>query len=52
MLFSIIIPTFQNHRYLRMTLESILKNSRFKHQIIVHINGDEVNLREEYVNPQ
>ena len=45
MLFSIIIPTFQNHRYLRMTLESILKNSQFKHQIIVHINGDDINTR-------
>lgn len=46
MLFSIIIPTFHNHRYLRMTLESILKNSKFKHQIIVHINGDDINTRE------
>ncbi len=41
MLFSIIIPTFQNYKYLRMTLESIFKNSEFKHQLIVHINGND-----------
>ena len=38
MLFSIIIPTFQNYKYLRMTIESIIKNSHYKHQIIIHIN--------------
>ena len=39
MLFSIIIPTYNNYSYLRMTLESILKNSEFKHQMIIHLNG-------------
>ena len=39
MLFSIIIPTYNNYSFLRMTIESIIKNSEFKHQIIVHING-------------
>ncbi len=41
MLFSIIIPTFNNYSYLRMTIDSIIKNSEFKHQLIVHINGDD-----------
>ena len=39
MLFSIIIPTYNNYSYLRMTIDSIIKNSEFKHQLIVHING-------------
>ena len=41
MLFSIIIPTFDNYEYLRLTLDSILKNSHYKHQIIIHINGND-----------
>ena len=49
MLFSIIIPTFQNYKYLRMTLESIIKNSEFKHQLIVHINGSD-SLTKDYLN--
>ena len=39
--FSIIIPTFQNYNYLIMTVESIIKNSFYKHQIIVHNNGND-----------
>mgnify|MGYP001291496425 CR=1 FL=1 len=39
--FSIIIPTFQNFNYLIMTVESIIKNSFYKHQIIVHNNGND-----------
>ena len=41
MLFSIIIPTFNNFKYLRMTIKSILKNSSYNHQIVVHINGND-----------
>lgn len=37
--FSIIIPTFNNADYLELCLNSILKNSFYKHQLIVHING-------------
>ena len=37
-MFSIIIPTFNNLEYLKLCLESIKKNSKFNHQIIVHIN--------------
>jgi len=37
-MFSIIIPTFNNLRYLRQCISSIKKNSKFKHEIIPHIN--------------
>ncbi len=36
--FSILIPTWNNLRYLKLCVESIKKNSRFNHQIIVHVN--------------
>ena len=37
-MFSILIPTFNNLKYLKVCIESIKKNSKFIHQIIVHIN--------------
>jgi len=37
--FSIIIPTFQNYKYCKLTIDSIKKNSSFSHEIIVHLNG-------------
>jgi len=37
-MFSILIPTFNNIDYLKLCIESIRKNSKFNHQIIVHIN--------------
>jgi glycosyltransferase involved in cell wall biosynthesis len=36
--FSIIIPTWNNFAMLRLCIDSIRKNSAFKHQIIVHVN--------------
>ncbi len=36
--FSILIPSWNNLPFLKMCIESIRKNSRFKHQIIVHLN--------------
>ena len=36
--FSIMIPTWNNLAYLQLCIHSIKKHSRFKHQIIVHIN--------------
>lgn len=36
--FSILIPTWNNLRYLKLCLESIRAHSHFKHQIIVHVN--------------
>ena len=37
-MFSIIIPTFNNIEYLKLCLQSIKKNSKYKHEIIIHIN--------------
>ena len=37
--FSIIIPTFQNYKYCKLTIDSIKKNSSYNHEIIVHLNG-------------
>ena len=38
---SIIIPTFKNSSYLKFCIKSLIKNSKFNHQIIVHINGED-----------
>ncbi len=48
MLFSIIIPTFNNFKYFKVTIESILENSSYKHEIITHVNGID-NETEEYL---
>jgi len=37
-MFSIIIPTFNNINYLKHCIESINKNSAYKHEIIPHVN--------------
>ncbi len=37
-MFSVIVPTFNNIEYLKLCLESLKKNSSFKHEYIVHIN--------------
>jgi len=37
-LFSILIPSWNNLPYLKCCIESIRKNSRYHHQIIVHVN--------------
>ena len=38
-MFSIIIPTFNNLEYLKLCIESIKKNSKYKnHEIIPHVN--------------
>ncbi len=36
--FSIIIPTWNNISFLKICIESLMKNSAFKHQIIIHVN--------------
>ena len=52
-MFSIIIPTFNNIKYLKICIESIKKNSKFNHEIIPHINegsdGTEEYLIEENI---
>ena len=37
-MFSIVIPSYNNLNYLKLCIESILKNSINKHEIIVHVN--------------
>ena len=37
-MFSIIIPTFNNLKYLKKCIESIGKNSNYTHEIIPHVN--------------
>ena len=36
--FTILIPTYNNLKYLRLFCESIKINSNFSHQLIFHIN--------------
>lgn len=42
-MFSIVIPTYQNFKYFKNTVESIKKNSSHQHEIITHINGEDQN---------
>ena len=37
-MFSVIIPTYNNLEYLKLCLTSIKKNSKYSHEIIIHIN--------------
>ena len=37
-MFSIIIPTYNNLNYLKLCIKSLLKNSKYEHEIIIHIN--------------
>ena len=36
--FSILIPTFNNLDYLKLTIKSLKENSKYDHEIILHIN--------------
>lgn len=36
--FSLLIPTWNNLKYLQLCIRSILRNSAFPHQIIIHVN--------------
>ena len=37
-MFSIIIPTLNNVKYLELCIKSIIKNSKYNHEIIPHVN--------------
>ena len=37
-MFSILIPTYNNFKYFKKCIDSINKNSKHKHEIIVHVN--------------
>ena len=50
-MFSIIIPTFNNLKYLKLCIESIKKNSIFNHEIIVHVNLGE-DCTKEYLDKE
>ena len=43
-MFSIVIPTFDNFKYLKLTIESIKKNSDFNNEIIIHVNGRDIKI--------
>lgn len=45
-MFTILIPTWNNLPYLKKCVESLIKNSSFRHQIIVHINDGSDGTRE------
>ena len=50
-MFSILIPTYNNLNYLKICVNSLRINSKFNHQIIIHINeGIDGSL--EYVKKQ
>ena len=37
-MFSILIPTLNNLNYLKLCIKSIKNNSKYNHEIIVHVN--------------
>ena len=37
-MFSVIIPTFNNLNYLKLCIKSLIKNSKYKHELIFHVN--------------
>ena len=37
-MFSILIPSYNNFEYLKICINSLIKNSKYSHQIIVHVN--------------
>ena len=37
-MFSVLIPTYNDLEYLKICIDSLQKNSKYDHQIIVHIN--------------
>lgn len=45
-LFSILIPTWNNLDFLKLCIHSIRKNSRYYHQVILHINDGQDGSRE------
>jgi glycosyltransferase involved in cell wall biosynthesis len=45
-IFSILIPSWNNLPYLKLCIESLRKNSAFRHEIIVHVNEGRDGTRE------
>ena len=51
-MFSIIIPTLNNLRYLKFCLNSLKKNSKLDNEIIVHVNEDKNNETRNYLKSE
>lgn len=51
-MFSIIIPTLNNLRYLKFCLNSLKKNSKLDNEIIVHVNEDKNNETRDYLKSE
>ena len=49
-MFSLIIPSFNNYQYLKITIESILKTSKLDNEILVHVNEDRDNKTRKYLD--
>ena len=51
-MFTIIIPTLNNLKYLKFSIESIKKTSSLNNEILVHVSEDNNNLTREYLLKQ
>ncbi len=51
-MFSIIIPTLNNLKYLKFCLNSLKKNSKLDNEIIVHVNEDKNNETRDYLKSE
>ena len=48
-MFSIVIPTLNNFKYLNLCIKSIKKNSKLNNEILVHVSEDEDNKIRDYL---
>ncbi|MDB4339743.1 glycosyltransferase [Pelagibacteraceae bacterium] len=51
-MFSIIIPTLNNFKYLKLCIDSIKKNSEINNEIIVHVSEDKNNQTRNFLTNQ
>jgi len=51
-MFSIIIPTLNNFKYLKLCIDSIKKNSEIDNEIIVHVSEDKNNQTRDFLTKQ
>ena len=51
-MFSIIIPTLNNLRYLKLCLRSLKENSKFNNEIIVHVSEDKNNETRDFLTSE
>ena len=48
-MFSLVIPSYNNSEYLKLTINSIKKTSTFDNEILVHVNDDKDNKTREFL---